>query len=193
MACCWAIWEHQNKVVFERLVTNPASIIKRVQDVVAEIEGGSLGRGVEDVQGGLLATIVREDRWAVAPRGSVKARAWKEEWEPCVAEAVVVLEGLEEARRKGHEKVVIESDCTQVIKALNRKKHGRNVFYLVVNDILSLASCFTSISWVYTRRVNNSIAHALAHLFPRVVGKRVWSDVLPPSANTVVLNDRLLI
>ncbi|XP_074298676.1 uncharacterized protein LOC141629599 [Silene latifolia] len=121
------------------------------------------------------------------------ARAWKEEWESCIAEAVAVLEGLEEARRKGHEKVVIESYCTQVIEALDRTKHGRNVFYLVVNDILSLASCFTSISWVYTRRVNNSVAHALAHLFPRVDGKLVWSDVLPPSANTAVLADCLLI
>ncbi|XP_074298529.1 uncharacterized protein LOC141629422 [Silene latifolia] len=148
----------------------------------------------------------REDRWVVAPQGWVKVNVdagvntgegvgvgavcrddegrvlwgmawdWKKEWEPGVAEAVAVLEGLEEAKRKGHDKVVIESDCIQVIEALNRKKHGRNIFYLVVNDILSLASYFMSISWVYTHRANNSVFHALAHLFPRVVGKRVWSN-----------------
>ncbi|XP_074287942.1 uncharacterized protein LOC141613105 [Silene latifolia] len=213
MVVCWAIWEHRNKVVFDGVGISPACIIRRVHDVLHEIEGGGVGGVLNGGVQGPSETAQREDRWVAAPRGSVKvnvdtgvkegegvgvgvvcrdedgevmwgmARAWKEEWEPCVAEAVAVLKGLQEAKHRGHEKVIIESDCAQVIETLNRRKRGRSVFFLVVNDILALASSFTSISWMFTRRANNNVAHALAHLFPRVVGKSVWSEVLPPIAN----------
>ncbi|XP_074283126.1 uncharacterized protein LOC141607671 [Silene latifolia] len=223
MVGCWALWEHRNKVVFEGEVADHVRVIGRVRDVMEEIGGGGEGmRGQGEVelsgmgengptrwkaaQAGYVkvnvdAGVKEEDGVGVGAvcrdgAGAVKwgvSRVWKEVWEPHVAEAVAVLEGITEAARRGHTHVVIESDCKQVIDALEKKKKGRSIFYLVLDDIWSLLSSFHSVIWSYTNRVNNSVAHALGHLFPRVVGRNMWSDVLPPIANIAVIADSLLI
>ncbi|XP_074297149.1 uncharacterized protein LOC141627835 [Silene latifolia] len=72
MVCCWAIWEHRNKVVFEGLATDPASIIRRVKDMVEEIDGGGYARGLAGEQRGMAAKAAREDGWVATPVGSVK-------------------------------------------------------------------------------------------------------------------------
>ncbi|XP_074267105.1 uncharacterized protein LOC141590407 [Silene latifolia] len=145
---------------------------------VKEGEGVGVGAVCRDAQGGVL--------WGVS-------RAWKEVWEPHIAEAVAVLEVLEEAARMGHTHVIVESDCIQVINALEKNKTGRSIFYLVLDDILSLSVSFQSIIWSYTSRANNYVAHTLAHLVPRCFDRSVSSDVLPPIANNAVIADLLSI
>ncbi|XP_074292350.1 uncharacterized protein LOC141619219 [Silene latifolia] len=109
--------------------------------------------------------------------------------EPHMAEAVAILEGLKEARRKGQDKLVVESDCLQVIDALRNHKHGRSLFHLVLDDILNLCSLFSLVVWSYTSRKNNTVAHALAHTLANEFGRVEWSDNLPPTANSAVLFD----
>ncbi|XP_074290208.1 uncharacterized protein LOC141616939 [Silene latifolia] len=120
------------------------------------------------------------------------ARVQDQYWEPQIAEAVAIFEGVREAARRGHEEIVLESDCLMVVEALKKKAVGRNMLALVLSDILSLCNVFVSVFWSFTSRTNNSVAHALAHLFPRVVGRSVWSEALPPSANNAVIFDSLL-
>ncbi|XP_074283622.1 uncharacterized protein LOC141608159 [Silene latifolia] len=217
MVGCWALWEHCNKVVFDAREVNPASIIKRVLDVVEEIEGGGflwLGRGGEGVQGGREAG---KRGWVAPPVGFVKINVdagvkegegvsvgvvsrndrgkvlWglsvvqDVTWEAHIAEASAVFEGLNEAARRGHTKIVVESDCLTVIDALKRKAKGKSMFSLLLEDISNLCNSFESVLWSHTCRVNNMIAHSLAHLFPRTVGRVVWSDTLPPIANNAVI------
>ncbi|XP_074314783.1 uncharacterized protein LOC141650612 [Silene latifolia] len=109
--------------------------------------------------------------------------------EPHMAEAVAILEGLKEAAQKGHDKLVVESDCLQVIDALRNYKHCRSLFHLVLDDIVFLCSSFSSVSWSHTSRKNNTVAHALAHVLVSESGRVEWSDNLPPTANSVVLFD----
>ncbi|XP_074297338.1 uncharacterized protein LOC141628049 [Silene latifolia] len=55
MVGCWALWEHRNKVVFDAREVDPSSIVKRVVDVVEEMEGGGfvrMGRGDEGIKSG---------------------------------------------------------------------------------------------------------------------------------------------
>ncbi|XP_074300145.1 uncharacterized protein LOC141631361 [Silene latifolia] len=114
-------------------------------------------------------------------------------WEVHVAEAVAVMDGLEEARRRGHQQVEVESDCLQVVEALRRKEIGRSMFSLIIDDILSFCSNFISVSWSHTCRTSNSVAHSLAHLVPRVLGRSVWEGLLPPNANSAVIFDLSLL
>ncbi|XP_074282571.1 uncharacterized protein LOC141607113 [Silene latifolia] len=114
-------------------------------------------------------------------------------WEAHVAEAVAVMDGLEEVRRRGHQQVEVESDCLQVMEALRRKEIGRSMFSLIIDDILSLCSNFISVSWSHTCRINNNVAHSLAHLVPRVLGRSVWEGLLPPNANSAVIFDLSLL
>ncbi|XP_074284295.1 uncharacterized protein LOC141608847 [Silene latifolia] len=102
-----------------------------------------------------------------------------EVWEAHVAEAVAVLEGLEEAVKAGHDAVIVESDCSQVIDGLNSRKTGRSVFALVLEDILRLCNSFVSVVFFSVSRKNNEVAHALAHALPVVSGRSVWMEKLP--------------
>ncbi|XP_074271644.1 uncharacterized protein LOC141595576 [Silene latifolia] len=113
-------------------------------------------------------------------------------WESHIAEAVAVLERVKEARRRGHAKIIVESDCLQVVEALRKSCPGRSIFDLVLDDILSLRFSFNSIVWSFTSRLDNGVGHALAHPFPRIVGKFMWSEDLPLIANDVVCSDLLL-
>ncbi|XP_074266445.1 uncharacterized protein LOC141589718 [Silene latifolia] len=114
-------------------------------------------------------------------------------WEPCMAEASGVLDGLQAARDRGHRCLVVESDCLQVVDTLRERKQGRSIFSQVRDDISDLCFEFDSVLWSYTPRVNNCVAYALAHITPRVVGSSFWSNVLPTVANNAVIFDLSLL
>ncbi|XP_074313495.1 uncharacterized protein LOC141648670 [Silene latifolia] len=219
MVGCWALWEHRNKVVFDQREVDPGGVIKRAWDVVEEIDGGGWGNEGIGGSGNRSQGQVRNKGWKKPPDGFFKVNVdagvkedagvtlgvvcrdsegrvlWavscvqEQVWEPQVAEAVAVLEGVMEARRRGHSMVMIESDCLQVVEALKRKAKGRSVFSLVIDDILAVSISFHSVLWSHVCRMNNSVAHSLAHLVPRTVGRVVWSDSLPPIVNNAVSFD----
>ncbi|XP_074300105.1 uncharacterized protein LOC141631315 [Silene latifolia] len=112
-----------------------------------------------------------------------------QQWEPEMAEAMAILDGLQEAAVRGHRRVEMESDCLVVIEALKAKKIGRSMVSLVLEDILILSNSFNFVSWLHTSRINNCVAHELAHPVPRIVGRFVWAEALPPSANAAALFD----
>ncbi|XP_074309562.1 uncharacterized protein LOC141644043 [Silene latifolia] len=94
-------------------------------------------------------------------------------WEAHVAEAVAVLDGLEEAARRGVQKLEVESDCLQVIEAIQDRRHGRSIFSPIIDDIVNCSFNFESIVWLHVSRINNCVAHALAHCSPRTLGRVV--------------------
>ncbi|XP_074306273.1 uncharacterized protein LOC141641513 [Silene latifolia] len=145
---------------------------------------------VKEGEGVATGMVCQNYRGEVLWGGTV---AQEQLWDFHIAEAVAIMDGMEEALRRGVVRVEMESDCLEVIEALKSGKHGRSIFSQVVEDIIVLSSNFQSISWTHTSRVNNCVADALAHVVPRVVGCTRWEVVLPPSANAAVLFDRLLI
>ncbi|XP_074290704.1 uncharacterized protein LOC141617410 [Silene latifolia] len=212
-------WEHRNKVIFENEVMDPARIVQRTRDILAElvtfgVEGQSkVGRrgvdrrerendgwrpamggvvkinvdaGVKEGEGVCTGVVCRDDLGAVLWGLTVAREA---DWDPRYAEAMAVYDGLEEAKRRGIREVVVESDCLQVVDALKERCSGRSLFSLLVDDILLLCSSFQSVVWSHTSRINNSVAHALAHVVPRTIGKTVWSAMLSPCANSAAVYD----
>ncbi|XP_074293374.1 uncharacterized protein LOC141620388 [Silene latifolia] len=219
MVGCWALWEHRNKVVFDTKEVDPDGVVRRALDVLMEIEGGgwqgelrkkgelrrggdearrgwlapargvvkvNVDAGVKEEEGVSLGMVCRDEEGRVLWGSTV---VLEQAWDPRVAEAVAVFEGMKEAAQRGHSKVVIESDCLPIVDALQKAKTGRSMLALVLDDILAFRNSFVSISWAYTSRKNNCVAHALAHVLPRVVGRTVWSEALPPVANSAVLFD----
>ncbi|XP_074289142.1 uncharacterized protein LOC141614282 [Silene latifolia] len=182
-------------VVFDGKEVDPWGVIRRVEDVMEEIEGGGFARpkdgareGVKEGVGVSGGAVCRDERGTV-----LWGLSWvvEQEWEPQMAEAVAIYEGVQEALRNHHSHVVIESDCLSLVEALKKEAPGRSNLALVIADILTLCSSFISIQWVYTSRTNNSVAHALAHVLPFVAGRVVWSDSLPPTVNSAVSFDSL--
>ncbi|XP_074314098.1 uncharacterized protein LOC141649304 [Silene latifolia] len=172
MVGCWVLWEHRNKVVFDLRETDPQGVIKRALDVLDEIDGGGVvsGKGREGGENGVVRD--RSTGWMAPREGYVKVNVdagvkegegvslgvvcrdgsgrvlWglscvqEKVWEAQVAEAVAVLEGIKGASRKGHSRIIMESDCLQVIEALKRKSKGRSVLSLVLDDILHACNFF---------------------------------------------------
>ncbi|XP_074288072.1 uncharacterized protein LOC141613231 [Silene latifolia] len=130
MVGCWALWEHRNKVIFDAVKVDPMAVVRRVRDIVDEMEGGGFVRvkrkGSEECHGdesgnrgwaALVAEYVKVNIDAGVKEGEgvglgVVYRSgdgrvlWGvsfvqvQEWEPLVDEGVAVLEVVKEAIQK---------------------------------------------------------------------------------------------
>ncbi|XP_074277006.1 uncharacterized protein LOC141600661 [Silene latifolia] len=148
MVGCWAVWEVRNKVIFEGNGVVGREIISRVCSVMEEIEGGRELELTVGGRKGHGEVVKGSGGWQVPEPGLVKLNVdvgvkegvgvgvggvcrdetrkvlWgmsvfrKENWDPRIAEVVAILDGLEEAAAAGHDAVVVESDCLEVIEAL---------------------------------------------------------------------------
>lgn len=106
-------------------------------------------------------------------------------------EALAVKCGLEIAKDIGVTKVVVESDCQQVISKLKNGTIDRSYEGFIISDILSLVNFFNVISFKYVRRICNGVAHCLAKCSHSFDGFRVWMEEVPPEVNLLVAKDLL--
>ncbi|XP_074283660.1 uncharacterized protein LOC141608197 [Silene latifolia] len=109
--------------------------------------------------------------------------------DPKFAEAEAILLGLTEARNVGIRKVIVESDCLEVLKDLEKRKAGRSDIFLVYEEIHLISCWFEFVSFSFPRRKYNTVAHELAHFVPWSLGRRVWTDEVPHYIANVVNDD----
>ncbi|XP_074306450.1 uncharacterized protein LOC141641697 [Silene latifolia] len=110
------------------------------------------------------------------------------EREPKILEAEAVLLGLSEARRHGIARVVIESDCLNVIQDLKKRSTGRSDIFLIYDDIYELCLSFESVEFLFARRQFNRVAHELAHMWPWQLGRRIWYEDLAEFVSLDLVN-----
>ncbi|XP_074299339.1 uncharacterized protein LOC141630413 [Silene latifolia] len=179
----WALWEHRNKVIFDAREVDPFSVIGRVLDVVEEMEGGGFLRVHRWIGGSNNVAEVERKGWEIPQTDFVKINV-----DAGAKEGVRVSVG-----------VVCRDDRGRVlwglsmVQDLSWESHVAEASAVFEDDILCLCNSFSSVLWSYTSLVNNMVAHSLAHILPRVVGRLVWSDVLPPIVNNAVNFDYRLI
>ncbi|XP_074298465.1 uncharacterized protein LOC141629347 [Silene latifolia] len=136
--------------------------------------GISLGAVARDSSGQL--------QWAVAfQMGADRS--------PKMAEAEAVLMGLKEAKRAGYARIIMESDCLNVITDLREKKTGRTDIFRVYDYIFSLCNSFISVVFSYVRRESNSVAHNVAHSVPWEYGRRAWIEDVPRNVLDAISSD----
>lgn len=97
---------------------------------------------------------------------------------PEAAEAVAVRHGLEIARAKGFQKIILASDCQSIILKIQATVVDRSMVGTVVGDIRKLASGFLSCSFMYVSRLCNVAAHKLARSKEPSVCK-LYTDEIP--------------
>lgn len=141
-------------------------------------ELGALGTG--------MGVVCRGSNGDLVACASIKSPA---KWEPRIAEAMAVYEGLLVAKMERFSHVVVESDCLAVIQALKANHLGSSDFHLVLEDIISLLSSFVSVVWSFVKRSGNRVAHELAHFLPVEGDKRVWKNDFPASIVSLAIDD----
>lgn len=139
--------------------------------VKINVDAGQVGE-----LGTSLGVVCRDSEGLLLGCGAVKSSAV---WETRIAEAKAALEGVKCTIRGRHPKVVIESDCLQVIQALKSPVVGASDFHLVIEDILSLSSRLDSVVWSFVKRSGNMVAHVLTHFQPWDIGHHCWVHDAP--------------
>ncbi|XP_074265591.1 uncharacterized protein LOC141588032 [Silene latifolia] len=142
-----------------------------------EIGKINVDAGIKEGEGMGIGVVCRDEvgaimwGWAERRRGEFDIR---------VAEAEVMLVGLQMARRKMVRDVCMDGDCKELIEALQHRHTGRSEFHAVIEEILSLCHHFNSISWSFRNRKSYTVAHELAH-FCKVGGSLLFDDSTIPS------------
>jgi ribonuclease HI len=98
---------------------------------------------------------------------------------PYMAEALSVREALSWLKNNQVTNVIVESDCLNVISALNKSKSDSSHLGLVLNDCRTLAMGFNHCKFCFAKRSANSVAHCLAKAAYSATGLVEWSDHPP--------------
>ncbi|KAK9741055.1 hypothetical protein RND81_03G078700 [Saponaria officinalis] len=203
MMICWWVWRSRCEVVFEGRVFSGREVFGKAMNMLLEMKGEQeskkkghtfngkvehvVGRQVE-VWGPPWSNVDASIREGVGVGYGVVARdgfgqvLWscvfqeRVTMEVRMAEAGALLRGVRVAVQKGVKEVVFESDCQEVINALQKGSTGRSCFQLVLDDILVVRDC-------------NKVAHELANFHPWMVGGRFWSCGVPDSVAHFVMLD----
>lgn len=83
-----------------------------------------------------------------------------------MAGAKVILFRLKEGREMGMRRVVLETDCLDLIQTLREGSKGCSSMAMVLYNVLEFISHFDVVRWSFVKRSGNSVAHNLAHFQP---------------------------
>ena len=78
-------------------------------------------------------------------------------------EALTLRAAMLMAKQQGWRRVVLESDCKQLIDKINGGE-GDSTIATVLSNIVSLKSNFYECCFSFTRRMNNSVSHYFTKL-----------------------------
>ncbi|KAL8470305.1 hypothetical protein ACS0TY_032959 [Phlomoides rotata] len=105
--------------------------------------------------------IIRNERGKVHLAGSKRCTA---AGHSTMIEALALRFGLQQARERGFRPRVLESDCFNLIMALNGREEEDPQTILITDDILSMTDILECPEFVFSGRETNRTAHRLAHL-----------------------------
>jgi ribonuclease HI len=96
-----------------------------------------------------------------------------------------LLDGL------GHDKVILELDCANAVKALSSREPDRSILWHTYDQTKELLKGFSSYRVIHVRRESNRVADKLA-MIARSAGSCIWSDKLPDVIQDYVNQDTIV-
>ncbi|KAH1031812.1 hypothetical protein J1N35_043986 [Gossypium stocksii] len=181
----WALWFSRNKFVHEQKMQSIEELVTFIRGFGREFRGISsilqhprprdLNKWVPtppnwvkiNVDTGFSAArqhaasgfIIRNDEWLIMGSGF---RTHNLVRSVVLAEATVVLHGLQFAPEMGFSNVILESDSKLVIQNLQSSKEDYSEIRPLTWDAKALARNFSSYRFEFVARDGNSTAHAMA-------------------------------
>jgi ribonuclease HI len=77
-------------------------------------------------------------------------------------EAFACRDGLKLARQHGEQRVILETDCLELVNLWKKRDSQRSVVDPILKEIQDLELAFQEFSFVYVSRSCNKVAHVLA-------------------------------
>lgn len=110
-----------------------------------------------------MGVIIRNSEGSIVAIASKRVSA---NWSPEVAEAMAGRFGLLVAKGQGLRNILLESDAQNFIYAVSKRTVIRNSLGLILEDVLGLASMFSSTLFSHVKRSGNTVAHHIARILP---------------------------
>jgi ribonuclease HI len=105
------------------------------------------------------------------------------------SEAAALRDGLLLAQQIGCNRVVIQSDCMEVVQTMHNGGFSATAAVAIYDEIVLLWKEFSEISISHCNRLCNSVAHELARQALLQKSSQVWIDDPPPSILQFLVND----
>ncbi|GLT59414.1 hypothetical protein SLA2020_322330 [Shorea laevis] len=109
-----------------------------------------------------------------------------------IAEACTLRKALQWARGLSFERIIVESDCVNVIAAMNNDLATLNSpLGLIIYDCKLLVTSFLSCHFQHVRREGNSVAHELAKRALHAEADEHWDGDTPEAIAQFVMGDKI--
>ncbi|KAL2906351.1 Protein A6-like protein [Bienertia sinuspersici] len=95
------------------------------------------------------------------------------------------------AYESGYRRVVMESDCLNLISKIKNKEKPLNVVGYIVEDILKSANSFDFYAFNHVKWEGNYVAHSIAKFEFDHVNELVWLEDFPDFALDLASRDML--
>ena len=106
--------------------------------------------------------------------------------DPATLEALACREALALAADLGLARIIIASDCQEVVKRINNRTGG--AYASTTREIVEMSATFDSCTFIFEGRATNIEAHSLAkHAFGLDFVRHVWL-VHPPNISCIPMN-----
>lgn len=106
-------------------------------------------------------------------------------FDPGIAEAYACKEAIKWIQSKGLSKVIIESDCLEVVKAIQRKVNIHSYVGRVISDCQTLKDFTSDAFFSFTKREANVSAHKIARFTKSEAGIGEWINQPPDCIVTI--------
>ena len=109
----------------------------------------------------------------------------------CEIETMAIAAALSFTSDISKKQAILKGDSLSVIKALREDASSISLIGLLIDDVKSLANSFDELSYSYTKREGNQVAHGLAKYAKSIPDLVVWLEDVSPQLLSVLQADLL--
>jgi ribonuclease HI len=147
-----------------------------------------------NIDGGLSLEARQGGAGGIARSHSAYLGAWSKPLlgisDPFIAEAMALREGVVFAQLRGFQKVVMETDCLEIVDLWNSRHSSRAAVTPILQDIGELESNFILFSIQHVSRSSNQPAHLCAKRACTLIRTDSWVDHIPDFLVVSIQADR---
>ncbi|KAH9656688.1 reverse transcriptase domain-containing protein [Citrus sinensis] len=170
----WVKWNARNQMIFKGKRETPQIMVAKAEALIAAY------KRVHSPDEACSETEQKAppQKWN-PPQAAAAIKVAKFHGDVSYAEAEAMEWGMLVAREANMKAVIMESDSQGVVNLVNNKQGSRSEIYWVVSEIQNLTESFERVSFKYTTRSCNVIAHSLAKLALEKCENVVWKGSYP--------------